>query len=567
MGSSSPYETTSGGPNVVSGIPQETRPLAQSALPPAIPRTHPITPVNRLDPAGDLGELLAEHTIGTDDYDLDRVQMGRRSAQQWKPVPHTARLVWVSCCGTFIYGYCMATLNGPLPWISWDLGVCSASQSLTRDASEFPLNNYCWMFKTLTILATFIGALAGAWGGAGLLRHSGRRAILRLNLCFHIIAAATSAAAEGIASFVWSRVLTGAAIGLTSVVAPVYLAEMTPQRSRSLNGLFSQSSVTLGILFANILAMSFPLAQHLPTGAPPRRFVKVWWRLIVAIPIIPALLGLDGLSRWFPYETPHYYLRCNQLKEAKAVLQRVYEKEFVIEELSHIAAEIQAARAAIQLTPAEVMKRQELRKPILLSISLASAQQLTGINVFVVGSVQILSSVGWSGAYPATLSCILFLLNFICTLPVFCLMKWATHRQLMLSGCMLMTLSFIPTSIGAWNRDNVAHYGVLAGMLVYITAFAATFGAIMWVHIFTTYPVEIRGAAGPVLPSVVHWAVALVDLVLFLMLPTRLLLIVLAALNIIVTILLFLFVHNPKEEAGSTTYGKPSWNSSSSSSL
>eukprot|EP01055_Gregarina_sp_Pseudo9_P005631 Gregarina_sp_Pseudo_9__5630@NODE_780_length_2228_cov_15_807675_g734_i0_p1_GENE_NODE_780_length_2228_cov_15_807675_g734_i0NODE_780_length_2228_cov_15_807675_g734_i0_p1_ORF_typecomplete_len568_score150_18Sugar_tr/PF00083_24/1_6e87MFS_1/PF07690_16/2_7e13MFS_1/PF07690_16/5_6e08TRI12/PF06609_13/4_8e06TRI12/PF06609_13/2_5e03TRI12/PF06609_13/27MFS_3/PF05977_13/3_2e03MFS_3/PF05977_13/0_0073MFS_3/PF05977_13/0_0017DUF5357/PF17310_2/0_085_NODE_780_length_2228_cov_15_807675_g734_i03212024 len=517
------------------------------------------------DPAGILRELLAneEGDAAVEVFNLDLMRMKGEQRQQWRPVPHTGRLVLVACCGTFLYGYSIAVLNPIIAWISWEFEWCA-----TRETA--PMGHYedlCWLYEGLAVWMVFVGAAVGSVVASRALR-GGRRGLMILSTWLHMLGCVSLMTAGSVASVSWARFLSGLGVGCSSVIAPIYLSEMTPHASRGLYGLFNQVSITLGVLLPQLLGLPLPFVDDaLPTDShsvyPPRvpgTFVRVWWRVLCGLPFVPALACLHGLFRWFPYETPHWYLRVNRVKEARAVLQHVYSKDDVSPELEGMAAEVQAARASARASLGfrQALRRPELRKVVLIGCVVSSFQQFTGINVFVSGTTEILRQAGWSGAAPLAGSCGIWGANVLFTIPSFWLVERASRRMLIIVGCAGMALSLAPATVGYWLDENqdLIKWGSLFGQLVFVCFFACTFGPILWVYIFEIFPVEIKGTSFSLVTLVAHWIACLFAVGYGRLVTNVWVFTIFAALNLIIAIVSAFLVKEPKSRSTSSPYNR-----------
>eukprot|EP01054_Gregarina_sp_Poly1_P006963 Gregarina_sp_Poly_1__6962@NODE_378_length_9084_cov_115_952201_g311_i0_p2_GENE_NODE_378_length_9084_cov_115_952201_g311_i0NODE_378_length_9084_cov_115_952201_g311_i0_p2_ORF_typecomplete_len558_score58_02Sugar_tr/PF00083_24/2_9e87MFS_1/PF07690_16/8_6e02MFS_1/PF07690_16/1_3e10MFS_1/PF07690_16/2_3e09TRI12/PF06609_13/1_4e05TRI12/PF06609_13/3_7e03TRI12/PF06609_13/1_6e02DUF2157/PF09925_9/0_11DUF2157/PF09925_9/17DUF2157/PF09925_9/3_7e02_NODE_378_length_9084_cov_115_952201_g311_i040305703 len=524
------------------------------------------------DPAGILRELLANEqtqTAGAETFNLDLLRMRSFVPQQWEPVPHTGRLALVACCGTFLIGYSISLLNPCIGWISWNMGWCDE-----RDSA--PMGNYsnrCWLREGLVVWMIFVGTVVGSAIVSKVLK-GGRRSLMFFTMWMHILGSISFVTANGVSSFSWARFLTGLGVGSSSVIAPIYLSEMTPQPTRGLYGMFNQVSITLGILAAQLLGLPLPYMEELPTqlisSSRPGWFVRVWWRVMGGFACIPALVCMYGLQSWFPYETPHYYLRLNRIKDARAVLQHVYSRDDVDAELEGMAAEVQGSRASAraQISTRRALRRKELRRVVLVGCTVSACQQLCGINVFVSGSTELLRAAGWTNSLPLVWSAAIFLVNVLMTFPAFYLMERTSRRGLIIAGCTGMAISLAPAAVGYWTDQygNIAKWATLFGIMAFIMFFANTFGPILWVYIFEIFPVEIKGTTSSLVTLVSHWIAAVIAVGFGRFVTNRYVFTVFAGINVCIAIISIFFVRETKGLKGNESpYVKKTFISLSSS--
>jgi sugar porter (SP) family MFS transporter len=329
---------------------------------------------------------------------------------------------------------------------------------------------------------TLLGALV--MGSPG--DRFGTRNTLRFIGALYFVSALGCALAWSLSAFVVFRFLAGIAIGGSSVLAPVYLAEIVPARRRgALVGLF-QFNIVLGILIAYL--SNFVVAQLV---AGP----DVWrWKLAVAA--LPALvfftlmLGIPQSPRWLAMKG-----RSGEARESFTRLG-ISDAAAVAEEFSrpaHVAAGM-PGRAGLSWT---VHKR-----PIVLAVALAMFNQLSGINAVLYYLGDIFAAAGFSALSQDLQSVAIGATNLIATLVAMSIIDKVGRKTLLLIGAVGTAAALAGVAaIMATGRGE----SLLLGMLVlFIASFAISQGAVIWVYLSEIFPTAVR-ARGQSVGSATHW--------------------------------------------------------------
>ena len=205
------------------------------------------------------------------------------------------------------------------------------------------------------------GCILGASVGGWLSDRFGRRRVLMISAVLFALSAFGAACARNLPEFAAGGFIGGIAIGAASVLAPLYIAEVSPARNRGRLVALNQMAIVSGILVAYLVnwLLSF--------GGPSS------WRWMFASAAIPAAAFLAGL--FFVPESPRWLVEKGRSAEALAVLARVNGRSAGLQEVR----EIEETVAAETGTLAELFQP-GLRRALWIAVSLAILQQITGIN-------------------------------------------------------------------------------------------------------------------------------------------------------------------------------------------
>jgi MFS transporter, SP family, arabinose:H+ symporter len=334
------------------------------------------------------------------------------------------------------------------------------------------------------LYGTVIGSLAGGWPADKF----GRKATLLWIGILYLLGAAGSGLAPNVWIFIAARMIGGLGIGISTVVAPMYISEIAPPKQRGrLAGMF-QFNIVFGILVAYV---SNALLAGIGENA---------WRWMLGIAAFPSViyalfcLGLPESPRWL-------LSRKGNRAAAIDVLQRT--------EPNHSKAEIERQADEIAAASTEQVSSghfwtQRLRRPILLAILIAFFNQLSGINAILYFAPRIFELTGL-GANAALLQSIgIGITNLVFTFVGLWLIDRLGRRTLLYIG----SFGYIGSlGLVAWAFFN-QHYAIVPiCIFAFIAAHAIGQGTVIWVFISEIFPNRHR-AEGQTLGSFTHWIFA-----------------------------------------------------------
>jgi MFS transporter, SP family, arabinose:H+ symporter len=333
------------------------------------------------------------------------------------------------------------------------------------------------------LAGTIVGSmLAGIPGDA-----YGRRDSLRILAVLYFVSAVGCGFAWNWTALVIFRVIGGVAIGGSSVLGPMYIAEIAPAKYRGrLVGLF-QFNVVFGILLAYF---SNYLMGILNLGAAEWR-----WKLgIAALPAAFFLVMLFGIPR-----SPRWLAKKRRIDEAREVL-RITGEENYEQELQDIVASVDADHSA-----GDSLFSSKYRFPIFLAVSIAMFNQLSGINAILYYLNQIFAQAGFNKVSSDLQAVAIGATNLIFTMVAMTLIDRIGRKKLLLTGAVGTALCLAGV---AYVFLSHSHENILVALLVcYIAFFAFSQGAVIWVYIGEVFPNRVR-ASGQSLGSFTHWLMA-----------------------------------------------------------
>ncbi|MGO8797173.1 MAG: sugar porter family MFS transporter [Candidatus Sulfotelmatobacter sp.] len=337
----------------------------------------------------------------------------------------------------------------------------------------------------LTVSSALWGTVAGAMTAGYPGQKIGRRDSLRIMGMFYFLSALGCAFAWSWGSLLAFRIIGGLGIGGSSVLAPMYIAELSPAKWRGrLVGLF-QINIVLGILVAYL---SNFLISRLNLGL-------IEWRWQLGVAALPALLFL--LMLFFIPRSPRWLAMENRTQEALEVL-RLTGNENPQLELQEIVAAIHLERSAVT---ERILQRKYLL-PIILAVTAGAFNQLTGINACLYYLNDIFAAAGASKYSAGMQSVAIGCTNLIFTIIAMSVIDSFGRKKLLLFGT--AGICIFLAAIGEIFRSGT-HQGWLIWMVMaFMGFFAISQGAVVWVYMSEVFPTRVR-AKGQAIGTSTLW--------------------------------------------------------------
>nr|WP_221312503.1 sugar porter family MFS transporter [Granulicella aggregans] len=342
----------------------------------------------------------------------------------------------------------------------------------------------------LTVFIGLVGTVIGAMCSGVLGQKIGGREALRIMAILYTISAVGCAFAWNWDSLMVARFIGGLGIGGSSVLGPVYIAELAPAKWRGrMVGLF-QINIVIGILLAYLSNFIITLF-HLGANE---------WRWEFGVAILPSALflimlyGIPRSSRWL--------VTTNQNLEAQQVLEMMGSP--------NSAAELQEI---IDSVHAELHQKQEpifngkYNLPIFLAASIGLFNQLAGINAILYYLNPIFKAAGFSNSSSALQAVAVGLVNLLATILGMTLIDKLGRKTLLLIGSVGTAIALTGVSAIFYTHT---HQDLLVWLLVvFIIFFAISQGSVIWVYISEVFPNRVR-SKGQSIGSSAHWISAAV---------------------------------------------------------
>jgi sugar porter (SP) family MFS transporter len=379
---------------------------------------------------------------------------------------HLVRSTFVSALGGLLFGFDTAVIAGTTHQLT-------VVYHLTPYLLGLTVSSALW--------GTVVGAMTASYPGQKL----GRRDSLRIMAVFYVLCAIGCAFAWSWGSLIAFRIVGGLGIGGSSVLAPMYIAELSPANWRGrLVGLF-QINIVAGILLAYL---SNFLISRMNLGMAEWR----WQFGIAALPAILFLIMLFSIPR-----SPRWLAMKNHSAEALSVLQLTGNPD-PAGELAEITQSIHLERTAAS----EPVLQRKYALPIVLAVSAGAFNQLTGINACLYYLNDIFAAGGASQYSAGMQSVVIGCTNLVATIIAMSVIDKLGRKKLLLYGTMgvCICLALIGQIFRSGTHQNLLIWLVMA----FMGFFAISQGAVIWVYISEFFPTRVR-AKGQAIGTSTLW--------------------------------------------------------------
>lgn len=381
----------------------------------------------------------------------------------------------------------VAALGGLL--FGYDTGVISGALLFIRNVMSLSPT-----MQGIVVAIVLAGAAIGAAAAGSLSDKVGRRRVIMGAALLFIVGAGLSAVASDLSPLLVGRFLVGLAIGVASMLTPLYLAEIAPARDRGAVVSLNQLCITVGILVSYLVGFALAGADD-------------GWRWMLGIGALPGVILWVGML--FLPESPRWLAGHGRSTEAAAVLKNLRGGADVSAELTALRTDI--AREGRQLANWSELLSPRLRRPLIIGIGLAMFQQITGINTVIYFAPEIFQSAGLSSAATSILATAgVGAVNVIMTIVSIRLIDRLGRRQLLNWSLSGMALTLLVLS-GAFlvGASGALAWIALASVAAFVGFFAIGLGPVFWLLIAEIYPLALRGRAMS-LATIANWGFNLV---------------------------------------------------------
>ena len=367
----------------------------------------------------------------------------------------------VTAIGGFLFGYDTAVINGANSYLKAHLHLDPAQEGMAGASA-------------------ILGCIPGAMCAGYLSDRFGRKRMLFLCAVLYAISGVLAALPRAFEQFLVARFISGLGIGASSIICPIYIAEISPEKWRGRLGSLFQLGIVTGIfltLFVN------KLIQSLGDEAWNTAF---GWRWMLGMEVVPAVVFICLLLT-VP-ESPRWLAQKGQEEQARDILAK-------IGGASHAASQLASIREAMGR---EAGRFSELFtgpfvKPLALAVVLMACSQFCGINAIMYYSTKIFVAAGAGTNAAFTSSVWVGLINFAFTFVAIGLVDKLGRRPLLLIGTAVQAVAL--ALVGWMFRTQQTGIGLLVCVVLFIAAFAMAMGPIGWLFCSEIFPNKVRGRA------------------------------------------------------------------------
>ncbi len=388
-------------------------------------------------------------------------------------------IVAVATIGGFMFGY--------------DSGVINGTQQGLEQA--FHLSKQALGFNVGAIL---IGCAVGAFAAGRLADVFGRRSVMIVAAGLFIISALVAGAAGSSAIFIAARFIGGLGVGAASVLAPVYISEVTPASIRGRLSSVQQIMIITGLTAAFLVNY---LLSKWAGGSTATLLGHPAWRWMFWVQVIPA--GVFLLSLLTIPESPRFLVAKGRDSEAEGVLARLLGAEAAPRKVADIRGSLANDHHRPKLSDLFDKATGKVRPIVWVGLGLAIFQQLVGINVVFYYGAVLWQSVGFSENDALQINILSGALSILACFAAVGLIDKIGRKPLLLIGSagMTITLGLVAFAFSTASMVNgqvqLPHAMGLLALIsanAYVVAFNLSWGPVMWVMLGEMFPNQIRGS-------------------------------------------------------------------------
>ncbi len=403
-------------------------------------------------------------------------------AEDAPPVGRIVLVAATAALGGFLFGFDTAVINGAVGAIrDW---------SHVGDA-----------LLGFSVASALLGSAVGAWFAGPLANQYGRIPVMQVAAVLFFISGIGAGLPWDIWSLTFFRLVGGLAVGAASVIAPAYIAEVSPAEMRGRLGSLQQMAIVVGIFAALLTDYALAAAAGGASG-------KLWfgleaWRWMFISEALPALIY--GVFAGLIPESPRYLVAKQRLKEAAHVLERFVSRR--------PPPEVKIAEIQQSMQSESVQSLNDLKGPFLgllpvvwVGILLSVFQQFVGINVIFYYSSVLWQAVGFTEANSLAITVITSVTNILTTLIAIVLVDRIGRRPLLLVGSLGMaaslgTMAYVfaaaPTPVADAAPVLTDAQGIVAIIAanLYVVFFGMSWGPVVWVLLGEMFNNRIRAYA------------------------------------------------------------------------
>jgi sugar porter (SP) family MFS transporter len=364
---------------------------------------------------------------------------------------------FVAAVGGLLFGFDTGVISGAVPFVK----------------QQFGLNSHQEGFAVSNLM---IACIVGASVAGPLTDRYGRKKILILAALLFAVSAVLSALPRTFTELVIARFVGGVAVGIASMLSPMYIAEISPAVMRGRLVALNQLAIVIGILtsyLSNWLLVN--------TGSHN-------WRWMFAAEAVPAAVFMASLLL-IP-ESPRWLVKQERDDEAFSILLKVGDRAHAREEFRIIQETIHEEHGRFR-----DLLRPELKKPLIVGILLAFLAHLTGIDVVIYYGPTIFIESGFKSASSALMaSVIIGVVNLLATFIGIAMVDRVGRKPLLLVGMMGMGIAMAGVGL-SFQSAALGPAWTLFFILFYIASFALSMGVVIFVYLSEIYPTKLRGRA------------------------------------------------------------------------
>jgi sugar porter (SP) family MFS transporter len=373
--------------------------------------------------------------------------------------PYLILICLVAAAGGFLFGFDTSVISGAIEFIA--------------DPKVFNLDEIA---KGWAVSCLLVGCMAGCIFAGPLSAAYGRKKILIFTALLFLISSLGCALAGNHLVFIVYRMIAGVAVGAASMLSPMYIAEVAPAGHRGKLGILNILAIFIGqsaAFFSNFFLRDYAGVNN--------------WRWMMGIMVIPSALLFILL--FFIPESPRWLVERRKSGRALVILTKLSDKRSAEHEIADIERSILVVKGKL----GELFKGR-MFKLLLIGITLAVLQQVTGINVIMYYAPSIFKSAGFGTGSALLQTAIMGLVNLTFAVTAMFFVDRLGRKPLMIIGSTGMGLSLLLLAI-TFITNHFQGYFVLFCIMGFLAFFGFSVGPVVWVLISEIFPNSLRSHA------------------------------------------------------------------------
>lgn len=378
----------------------------------------------------------------------------------------------IAAFGGFLFGYDMGIISGTIIFVK----------------EKYALDTF---MEGWFVSSALVGCIFGVAFAGEISDRFGRK--LPLALCGLLLCSAAMGAVfcNNELQLIACRLIAGIGIGVASVLSPLYLAEISPAKSRGRLVALYQFAVTLGILsgyLINAYILKLSHAVPLNAGLWYHLIKEDVWRVMLASAAVPAILFFFAML--FVPESPRWAMVKGKSAKAQTILAKIYGKTLAQAEVKRM--EFPLTKKMESSWSALFNKKNRLL--LFAGILLALLSQFTGINAIIYYGPKIMGQAGLKLSDVLGGQVFIGLVNVLATMVAIWKIDQYGRKNLMIGGVGMMFISLVMIGF-LFQTGQTQGFWFIVFMLLFIASFAIGYGSVIWVLLSEIYPTPIRGRA------------------------------------------------------------------------
>ena len=369
----------------------------------------------------------------------------------------------IAATGGLLFGFDTGVISGAIPFFQKDFGIDDSMIEIVTSAG-------------------LIGAILGALFCGKITDRLGRKKIILAAAVIFTIGALWSGVAPDVYNLIIARLFLGVAIGVSSFVVPLYIAEIAPAKLRgSLVAMF-QLMIATGVLLSYFSDLLFANEQDMTC-----------WRPMFYIGVLPALILLIGMA--FMPESPRWLMSRGKTEMSRKILSKIEPSDSVEAIIAQINDEINTNKK--NSSNWKSLLQPWLRTPLIIAIIIMFFQQFVGINTVIYYSPKIFLMAGFDSTISAIWASVgVGVVNVLFTILSVFFVDRLGRRRLYFIGMTGITISLLTLSACFFFMNQMGDMGkwmAIVLVFIYVAFFAISIGPLGWLIISEVFPQHVRG--------------------------------------------------------------------------